>query len=342
MPSSRQAATQPATTVQVSAPARLHLGFLDLHGGRGRRFGSLGLSLAAPLTALSLQRAERWQASGPDSARALGYARDLAGQLELTGAVDVTVERAIPAHAGLGSGTQLALAVGTALTRLHGRQLGAGEIACRLGRGARSGIGSGAFEQGGLLLDGGRGDHTSLPPLISRLPFPTDWRVLLVFDPAGAGASGEHEQRAFAALAEFPATRAAALCRLVLMQLLPAVAEHDLTGFGAALSELQAEIGDYFTPVQGGRFSSPAVAQAVAWLARQGATGCGQSSWGPTGFAFCADEFSGRRLLQQARHHWADSGLQFALGRARNGPALVEQVREPTRTAVGSLPTVNS
>ncbi len=26
------------------APARLHLGFLDLNGGLGRRFGSLGLA----------------------------------------------------------------------------------------------------------------------------------------------------------------------------------------------------------------------------------------------------------------------------------------------------------
>ena len=34
-----------AQRVDVSAPARLHLGFLDLGGGLGRRFGSLGVAI---------------------------------------------------------------------------------------------------------------------------------------------------------------------------------------------------------------------------------------------------------------------------------------------------------
>ena len=31
--------------VTVSVPARLHLGFLDLNGGLGRRFGGIGLAI---------------------------------------------------------------------------------------------------------------------------------------------------------------------------------------------------------------------------------------------------------------------------------------------------------
>ena len=31
-----------STTVRVRAPARLHLGFLDMNGALGRRFGSIG------------------------------------------------------------------------------------------------------------------------------------------------------------------------------------------------------------------------------------------------------------------------------------------------------------
>lgn len=328
--------------VRVCAPARLHLGFLDLHGGLGRRFGSVGLSVTGPATALRLHRANRWSARGSDAERALGYARKLASQLDLPGAAEVVVEHAIPAHAGLGSGTQLALAVGTALTRVYRHALSTDEIAGRLERGARSGIGIGAFEQGGLLVDGGRGDQTMVPPLVTRLLFPDDWRIVLVFDPARAGASGEHEQLAFAALPEFPAERAAALCHRVLMRLLPAVMEHDLDSFGITLSELQAEVGDYFAPIQGGRYSSPAVADAIAWLAANGATGCGQSSWGPTGFAFCADELSGQRMVQQARRRWSDCGLRFQLARARNGPATIELLREPERTMLESLPNVRS
>jgi predicted sugar kinase len=36
------------STVSVTVPARLHLGFLDLDGGLGRRFGSLGMALDGP------------------------------------------------------------------------------------------------------------------------------------------------------------------------------------------------------------------------------------------------------------------------------------------------------
>ena len=52
----------------------------------------------------------------------------------------------------LGSGTQLALAVAAALRALHGYPLDPREDAVLLDRGARSGIGIGIFEQGGLVV----------------------------------------------------------------------------------------------------------------------------------------------------------------------------------------------
>lgn len=304
--------------VRVRASARLHLGFLDLNGGLGRRFGSLGLTLESPCTELTVRRAARFQASGPDSARALDYARRLARRLQLPGAAEIVVARAIPAHAGLGSGSQMALATGLALGRLYHQALTARQIALLLGRGARSGIGIGAFEQGGFLVDTGRGPQTTVPPLATRLAFPEDWRLLLVYDQARTGISGEREHQAFAALPEFPAERSAHLCRLVLMQLLPALIERDPATFGAALSELQKHIGEHFAPIQGGRYSSPAVAAALAWLHAHGAAGVGQSSWGPTGFALCPDEAAGQRLLGTVRQRWPE--LEFALCQARNAP----------------------
>ena len=92
------------------------------------------------------------------------------------------------------------------------------------------------------------------------------------------------------------ATDAADLCRLVLMQALPALAEADLAAFGDAITRLQERLGDYFAAAQGGRFASPRVAAALARLDRLGATGIGQSSWGPTGFAFARDADEARWL----------------------------------------------
>src|SRR6516162_8825115 len=62
-----------AERVSVTVPARLHFGFVDLNGGLGRRFGSLGVALEAPLTRVVMSRAERLDVSGPDADRARRY-----------------------------------------------------------------------------------------------------------------------------------------------------------------------------------------------------------------------------------------------------------------------------
>ena len=96
------------------APSRLHLGFLDLHGGLGRKYGSIGLTLEEPRTVLTLHRADRLTVTGPGSERATAMAKRLIDRLQLDDKVEIIVEEAIPEHAGLGSGTQLALALGAA------------------------------------------------------------------------------------------------------------------------------------------------------------------------------------------------------------------------------------
>src|SRR5690606_24744019 len=110
------------TQVVVQAPARLHMGFLDLNGGMGRRFGSLGVALDAFRTRVAIAPSHDFNATGPDAARALRYARALCARLALP-PVAIRVEAAIPPHVGLGSGTQLALAIGVGLARLHGLDL---------------------------------------------------------------------------------------------------------------------------------------------------------------------------------------------------------------------------
>ena len=99
-------------------------------------------------------------------------------------------------------------------------------------------------------------------------------------------------------LPPFPEPEAAHHCRLMLMKALPAVAEGDLASFGAAIRELQSRVGDYFAPIQGGsRFTSPDVAAALVRLEAAGAFGIGQSSWGPTGFAFASSAEEASRLV---------------------------------------------
>jgi beta-RFAP synthase len=318
----------------VSVAARLHFGFLDLHGGLGRRFGSLGLALDEPHTSLEIARAPDDAATGPQSDRAACYLDRLVEALGLPGGHSLVVHCAIPEHAGLGSGTQLALAVAAALRRLHRLALDIEADAVVLDRAVRSGLGTAFFHEGGVALDGGRGPNDAPAPIVARLPFPEEWRVILVLDPARRGMHGRDELAAFKALPPFPAELAAHLCRLAVMKALPGLAEHDLGAFGSAVTEIQAHIGDHFRAVQGGRFASPAVAETLEALAGAGARGFGQSSWGPTGFAFASSLAEARRLQAAATAGAAARGLELMVVKGRNrGATLGERTLAVQRGA---------
>jgi beta-RFAP synthase len=309
--------------VSISVPARLHFGFVDLNGGLGRRFGSLGVALEAPATRVTLRAAPQLQVSGPDADRARRYLAALVQHFGLEDRLSLVVESSIPSHIGLGSGTQLALSVGMAASCYFDLGLSAWDIARLLDRGARSSIGIATFTAGGVVLDGGRGAGEEPPPVLSRFDFPEDWRILLIFDRAAVGLHGQAEREAFRHLPPFPAVEAGHLCRLVLMRALPALAERDIEGFGSAISEMQRIMGDYFAPAQGSRFLSPRVSAALAWLEANGAAGVGQSSWGPTGFALIGSVAEAERLMKGLRA--SDAELTFTLSRGRNRGGEIER-----------------
>lgn len=318
-----------ANGVTIRAPARLHLGFLDLSGALGRRFGSLGIALDRPITEVTVRRTATHAATGPDAERA-ARARDAVCQaLGISETFAVEVDSALPAHNGLGSGTQLAVAVGVAVACLSGRPLSARQVAALLGRGRRSAIGMEAFEAGGVILDGGKAmsgpDAGDPPPLLARLPLPEAWRILLVHDRAREGLSGEEESRAMATLPPFPEERAAHFCHRMLLGALPALARGDAAGFGRMIGDWQRALGDHYATAQGGgRFLSPDVAEAAAFLEAEGIPGVGQSSWGPTGFAIVGDATQAAHLMQALHHRFASyTNLSFDSVRGNNRGAEI-------------------
>ena len=317
--------------VRVTTTARLHLGFLDLNGDLGRQFGSIGLSIDAFETCVELSHGSSFQVLGHERGRSADLARRVAENLGLDTARTLIVRNAIPPHAGLGSGTQLALAIATAFRRLSGLTLDPFGDARLLDRGARSGVGAALFERGGLVVDGGRGSDTEFPPIVARLVFPSPWRIVLIMDPGIEGAHSEHEGRAFANLREFPARSAAEICRRTLMQILPGAAEGNLAAFGDGVASIQAILGDHFAPVQGGgRFSSAAVGRVVERLKAQGAHGVGQSSWGPTGFAFARDADEAEFLARRARAE-AGTGVDIKVCKALDHGAEIREDDEGPR-----------
>ena len=307
------------TRISVSAPARLHMGFIDLSGSLGRHFGSIGIALNEINTRLTLSKADQRRITGPSAQRADRCLTQLCDALNVSDRVNIAIEAAIPEHVGLGSGTQMALAIGSALNAYYGLGLTVREIASVMDRGLRSGIGIGVFEHGGLVVDGGRGEKTITPPVLVHLDVPSDWRFILVFDRRGQGLHGKQEIAAFEALPPFPQHEAEHLCYLIMMQGLPAVAEHDLKQFGLVISQLQQAVGKHFAPAQGGIYASKEVAKAMAWLTQQYAVAAGQTSWGPTGFCAVEGAELAEAIVQQAKDQFSDLvNLDFAVVSANN------------------------
>ncbi|SAK98145.1 hypothetical protein AWB79_07566 [Caballeronia hypogeia] len=321
----------PPSAITVESPARLHLGFIDPNGSLGRVFGSVGLAIDANATRITARQAPASRrnamiegaASETQRQRIEQYLTQLEAALGRGPTIDIEVHETPRAHTGLGSGTQLALALGTAYARVRGLEATTADIARILARGARSGIGIHGFDHGGLIVDGGRNasntnKSTIIPPLIARQAFPETWRVLLVDDTSREGLHGDDEKRGLASLAPFPAKLAAHLSHLVLMRILPAVAESDFETFANAICDLQQTIGEYFAPVQGGVFASPAVARALEAVAAEQKAGIGQTSWGPVGFAFVASAQDAERALAAARRVSPGAPLAFTVASGRN------------------------
>jgi len=295
--------------VVVETAARLHFGVLDLRGSLGRWFGGVGASAPGPILRVSARPSETLRVEGSDADRAVEFARLFQAHFGVTAGVHVRVERALPRHAGLGSGTQLALAVARAMAEIEGIAADAAELARAVGRTRRSAIGTWTFADGGLVVEGGRRrEGNGVAPLIARIPFPPSWRCVVAVPHAGGGMSGVDEAEAFGQLPPVAEHDVERVAHLVLMGLLPAVADADIAAFGAALTAVQSITGRWFASVQGGTFAAGLSAELVARMSEWGAAGVGQSSWGPTVYGVVDGERAGSELADRVRGAMAASG----------------------------------
>ena len=330
-----------STAVSVCAPGRLHLGFLDPSGTLGRRFGSLGLMIDGFETELDIRfaSADVLAADGPAAEAELDRAAACLALLRrhtgLQKPLALRLHRVLPAHAGFGSGTQLALALARGFARLHGLDVPTAQLAHWLGRGQRSGIGIAGFDEGGLLVDGGPSASGVPAPLLARVAMPADWHVVVVLDTRLEGLSGAHERQAIASLAPLAQAQAADICHRVLMQVLPGAATADFAAFAAGINRVQDLLGEHFAPAQGGSaWTSPAVGRLMGWMRAAGGSASGtghidtaaigQSSWGPTGFAILPSAAAAQQRVDAAgQARVVEAGLELHVVGCRNHGAAI-------------------
>lgn len=297
--------------VFVETAARLHFGVLDLRGSLGRWFGGIGTSAPAPSLLVSARRAGELRIDGQDADRAKEYAERFLAFHRLPHDVAIHVHRALPAHAGLGSGTQLALAIARAIAELHGLPADGPTLAHAVGRARRSAVGTWTFDGGGLVVEGGRREEDDCGPLIARLPFPTTWRCVVAIPDATPGISGIREAEAFAHLPSPPNGDVGRVAHLVLMALLPSLADDDIVTFGKALTEIQEITGRWFASVQGGMFTPGPSETLVHRMREWGANGVGQSSWGPTVYGIVKGEEEADTLSARVRDALGSAGVVY-------------------------------
>jgi beta-ribofuranosylaminobenzene 5'-phosphate synthase len=313
------------TQVSVKSAARLHMGFFDLNGSTGRMFGSLGVAIDAPYIQIEIAKSEKTLIDANNNKNVIRIVENLVKSLKLDKCFSLKIIQSMPDHAGLGSGTQMALAIGAGLNQLFNLGLTVPQIAAIALRGRRSGIGIGTFEHGGLIVDGGRGSKETPPPVIARHDFPENWPILLIFDKTEQGVHGEQELIAFESLQKASLEAAQKMTHSVLLQALPALVERDYATFSRVIYMLQHATGEYFSPIQGGLFKSKHVAEILNFLYENNVLCAGQSSWGPTGFAIFESDASANatlKLLQQQFSKFNHIAFQIVHGKNKGASIL--------------------
>jgi beta-ribofuranosylaminobenzene 5'-phosphate synthase len=322
--------------VRVTTGSRLHFGMFSFGHALGsatagllapRQFGGVGLMVAEPGIRLNVRPAPQLEAVGPLAERALDFVRRTTAALQLPGLPQcrIQIESAPREHIGLGTGTQLGMAIATAIHILAGQPLGLpGELATTVGRGQRSAIGAHGFAVGGLLVEAGKRRSEDISPLVARLELPDAWRVLLVLPRATTGLHGEAERQAFARLPPVPRETTAALCSEALMHLLPAAVDADFEAFSASLYRFGQIAGSCFASQQEGNFFDRRTAQLARRLHELGVTGIGQSSWGPLLFAILPNEAAGQEIAAAVRDEADAADYDCILSACQNEGAAVE------------------
>lgn len=317
--------------VIVTTGARLHFGLLAHAPKASRQFGGVGLMVERPGFQVSVSTDSAISSSndspiddyaGPHEWKdrvleVVRRCRNLSSDQQCHLRTYWELTSVIPPHVGLGSGTQLGLAVAQAWTVLQQgtAEFDATRLATRAGRGLRSALGIHGFQLGGLLVEAGKRSSEQISPIVARADFPAEWRIVLICPPGEAGLSGNAEISAFAALPSMSNACSAELCRIVLLEILPAVHEADFAVCSEGLFRFGCTIGEYFAPAQGGIFASRRMATLVDWLRQKGIAGVGQSSWGPMLFALCPDAVSAEVLQADLRaSDWGDCDILSVAG----------------------------
>lgn len=305
--------------VEIKTPSRLHLGLIELGGHMGRVYGGIGVALKKPFLHLKAEDSNTFEVIGKASEDITATVSKVAQTLQIQLKAKVQVLETIPTHRGFGSGTQLSLAVGTALAKINGLNMAPETLATMLGRGKISRVGTAVFMHGGFIVDLPRKPSAGHSSTYLRVDFPEDWAFLVAYPLDSSGPDDDMERQLLSSLPLMDEQRCAKISHIVLAGLLPSLMEHDAEGFGKHLTELQTKVGEHFAAVQGDTFVSR---EAVETIAGHGALGVGQSSWGPAVYGFYGSFAEASQAVEKIREKLGAQWIVFVTDADNQGARI--------------------
>jgi beta-ribofuranosylaminobenzene 5'-phosphate synthase len=330
--------------VEIETGARLHFGLVCAGQQSAGNFGGIGLMIRSPGWKMHLQEADDDRIAVPphcpDDTRDLN-ARILAILQRIRAAdhsvsdsrYSVSISRIIPAHCGLGAGTQLALSIATAIHTLQGLpRISANRAAAECRRAQRSAVGTHGFETGGLLDDSGNHVQQSGGQRVRSHPIPDTWRFVIVRRRDQTGISGSRETAVFRKQLQMKPDVLTNLRTLIDRQIVPAAEANNFGVFSSALATYGRCVGNFFATEQGSCFADPQVHVLTQVLRQHDLPEPVQSSWGPA-VAIPANSVEHAVTIQkQVRSVMSDSEMHCEITEAMPHGASVRTIAPESTT----------
>ncbi len=308
--------------IKIETPSRLHLGFIELNHNSDRSFGSLGLTIDKYKNVIEIYACDKF--------RVISENIDIKKRVENIFKIFLKkykikvcgfkIQKFIPQHIGLGSGTQLSLGIGLLISDFNNLKLSLDQISLLLKRGLRSGIGIESFKSGGFIVDGGKKRGTKLiPQIIINHEWPTSWKIILILDKSSLGVSGGKEIQEFKKIKKVNSDIAKNNSIALVKNILPGLVEKNFNEFTKGLEIIQRNMSKIFYPKKK-KFTSLKIEKIFTFLKKNNVNGLGQTSWGPTGFVFCENLKKRNQLFYEIenyikRHNISDITLERINGK---------------------------
>ncbi|MFW9819225.1 MAG: beta-ribofuranosylaminobenzene 5'-phosphate synthase [Candidatus Thorarchaeota archaeon] len=332
------------TLLKITTPCRIHLSLIDENGYTGRVDGGIGLMLDRPNVVFEASNsAKEFKIEAHKYYReSIEVINEIASKVFKQYNISnknfhFNLKRYFPSHVGLGSKTQLSLAIATAITRLKNlTNLTHRDLTKLVERGGTSGIGWRGFNTGGFILDGGhdfgqgKEKETFLPSSASisanpaltlfRYKIPEHWRFVLVVPNVKKGVYGDEEVSVFQNYAPIPRNEVNEVSHQVIMKILPGIIKRDLECFGEGLKRIQS-IGFKKIEID---LQHDKVKELLKFFDDYGLKAYGMSSFGPSVVGVVESDLEAETLLREIQKNQKNVRGHIYICKPNNTGAKIE------------------